>query len=102
VADEDLADLKRPRLDEIAEADGVPDPQKLPNKQAVIDAIHEARANDGRAVPDERPAGRTLEIVKVNDRGDWWCPHCDHSMNSKERHCPNCLAERDGEKAVRP
>jgi rubrerythrin len=50
----------------------------------------------------ERPAGRTLEIVKVNDRGDWWCPHCDHSMNSKERHCPNCLAERDGEKAVRP
>lgn len=42
-AAEPSMDMKRSELDALAESLGVESPDKLPNKQAVIDAIHEAQ-----------------------------------------------------------
>lgn len=42
--DGELADLTRDQLDERARKAGVDEPEKLPNKDAVIDAIRGARA----------------------------------------------------------
>lgn len=42
---DDLQDMMRVALDKHAEELGVPDPGNLPNKQAVIDAIHATERN---------------------------------------------------------
>lgn len=40
-------------------------------------------------------------IVRTNGQKDWWCPFCDHSMNSKLPSCRECGAVRDGDEAVK-
>ncbi|MCK9250354.1 MAG: hypothetical protein M0P31_15445 [Solirubrobacteraceae bacterium] len=45
-SDEDLVVLKRDELDLLALEAGVEDPEALPNKGAVIDAIRAARADE--------------------------------------------------------
>lgn len=100
MSDADLMKLSRPELNDLASGDGVENPAGLPNKRAVVDAILEARANDGRQT-GEPPAGERREIVRTNGQGAWWCPFCDRSHESKQRACDGCGAVRDGGEAVR-
>jgi len=51
--DNDLDSLSRADLNVRAQAAGVEDAEKLPNKAAVIEAIQEAEADDGDGEPDE-------------------------------------------------
>jgi hypothetical protein len=68
----DLGDLTRAELHEIADAHGVEDPHKLPNKQAVIEAIKDAKEDaeqDALATlsPEELAAH---EAADAADRGE--------------------------------
>jgi hypothetical protein len=55
---EDLSAHTRGELNDLAAELSVPDPEKLPNKQAVIDAIETARVH-----ATEQLAGRAAELV---------------------------------------
>lgn len=51
---DDLMELKRSQLNEIAAEAGVTDPDKLPNKEAVIDALRNpSAAEDGEGLTDQ-------------------------------------------------
>jgi len=68
VADLDLEALKRDELDKVAAEVGVPNPGKLPNKDAVIDAI-EAPNPALAPVPDPDDAPRDRGYVVTGPHG---------------------------------
>lgn len=57
----DLDALKRDQLDKVAAEAGVPDPGKLPNKDAVIDAIE--APNPALAVVADEATERTWKVT---------------------------------------
>lgn len=58
----DLTKLKRPALDKLAAEAGVPDPGKLPNKDAVAEAI-EAPNPALAPEPDPEPGEVEYEVI---------------------------------------
>jgi hypothetical protein len=65
---EDLGDLSREELDERAIEAGVEDPEDLPNKQAVIDAINEAEGTDVADLPKDKLEGETDPVLPLDAR----------------------------------
>ena len=63
--DDDLTtDLTRDELNDIAREAGVPDPDSLPNKEAVIEAVEEVRARPNPAlVPEPEPEPDPVEVA---------------------------------------
>ncbi len=59
----DLAKLKRDELDEAATKAGVPDPEALPNKEAVIDAIEGPNPALAPVTAVEEPRERKYVVV---------------------------------------
>lgn len=69
---EDLSDLTREELNERAEEAGVEDPEDLPNKEAVIDAINEAEGTsdsdaEGDTEEGEVPEEEKDEVLTTSD-----------------------------------
>lgn len=70
-----------------------------------VTATEQAKAeHDAQPAPDAAPAsaeplkkGDRVDIVKINENGDWWCPVCDHSQTEHITECQGCHAQRVGD-----
>lgn len=61
---DDLMDLTRDELDELARDRGIPDPEGLPNKEAVVEAIE---APNPALVPEPEPEPEVEAAAPVPD-----------------------------------
>jgi hypothetical protein len=58
--------------------------------------------------PEELEAARDFDsgdrvaVTRVNGKGAWWCPVCDHSNHSLMRECGGCGAVHEGDEVVAP